>query len=390
MARLDARQTLISLGRPPAESYDMNIGSIPQTHMTWSFHPARGAFHQFRDQWDALNLAQNNHILLDSGFVAALLQHFVSREVLLGINDDASNPAMALMERKGPGVWETFQPSCAPLGPILYGAGERGAENLASLMRSLPGYALQLGVLQQDPDCSGFSAVNGSDWVEKLNYIQTARIPLEGTFQEYWDGRESRLRRNNDRLRRRMAEKGLRLDFIAIRDPAQVGDAIAQLARLESKGWKAKEGTAVSVDNAQGRFYHALLEDFCARDEGVIYQLRIDGQVVATDICVTRGEMLVLLKTAYDEDWSVYSPAFLLREDIVRELYSAGTVRSYEFYGPLMEYQLRWTRNIRTLYHLTCFRYRWVRSARNLAKRMRKHQPSTPSASPTPAPPESE
>ncbi len=85
--------------------------------------------------------------------------------------------------------------------------------------------------------------------------------------------------------------------------------------------------------------------------------------------------MLVLLKTAYDEDWSVYSPAFLLREDIVRQLYSAGTVRSYEFYGPLMEYQLRWTRNIRTLYHLTCFRHQWVRSARNFAKRMRNHQP---------------
>ena len=352
--------------------------------MTWSFHPALTAFHQLRDRWDALNLAQNNnHILLDSGFVAALLRHFGSRNVVLGINEDASNPAMALIERKAPGVWETFQPSWAPLGLILYGAGESGGETLISLMRSLPGYALQLGVLHQDPDCSGVSAVSGYDWIEKLDYIQTARIRLEGTFQEYWAGREGRLRKNNDRLRRRMAEKGLRLDFTVICDPAGVEDAIRELSRLESKGWKAKEGTAVSVDNAQGRFYQAVLEDFCARGEGVIYQLRIDGHVVATDICVTRGEMLVLLKTAYDEDWSVYSPAFLLREDIVRDLYSGGRVRSYEFYGPLMDYQLRWTRNIRTLYHLTCFRHQWVRSARNLAKRIRTHQPAAPvSASP--------
>jgi hypothetical protein len=126
-----------------------------------------------------------------------------------------------------------------------------------------------------------------------------------------------------------------------------------------------------------------VLEYFCARDEGVIYQLRIDDNVVATDICVTRGEMLVLLKTAYDEDWSVYSPAFLLREDIVRDLYAAGRVRNYEFYGLLMDYQLRWTRNIRTLYHLTCFRHRWVRSARNLARRIRTRQsPAPPASSP--------
>jgi len=344
--------------------------------MTWSFHPALDVFHQYRDQWDALNLAQNNHILLDSGFVAALLHNFPSRNVILGINDDSRNPAMALMERKAPGVWETFQRYCAPLGLILYGAGVSAEENLVSLMRSLPGYTIQLGVLQQDPDCSGLSLGNGCDWVEKLDYIQTARIPLDGTFEEYWAAREGRLRKNNDRLRRRMAEKGLRLDFTIIRDPAGVGEAIAEFGRLEAKGWKAKEGTAVSVDNDQGRFYRALLEDFCARGEGVIYQLLIDGQVVAMDICVTRGEMLVLLKTAYDEDLSVYSPAFLLREDIIRELFSGGQVRNFEFYGPLAEYQLRWTRDIRTLYHLTCFRHRWVRSARDLVKRMRTHQPA--------------
>ena len=346
--------------------------------MTWLFHPARDVFHQYRDRWDALNLAQNNHILLDSGFVAALLHNFPSNDVILGFNDDSHNPAMALMERKAPGVWETFQPYCAPLGPILYGAGERGEENLASLMRSLPGYTLQLSILQQDPDCSGLSEVDGCDWVEKLDYIQTARIPLEGTFEEYWTAREGRLRKNNDRLRRRMAEKGLRLDFTVIRDPAGVGQAIGEFGRLEAKGWKAKEGTAVSMDNDQGRFYKAVLEDFCSRGEGVIYQLRIDGQVVAMDICATRGQMLVLLKTAYDEDLSVYSPAFLLREDIVRELYSGGRVRNFEFYGPLAEYQLRWTRNIRTLYHLTCFRHRWVRSARDLVKRVRSRQPAAP------------
>ena len=104
--------------------------------------------------------------------------------------------------------------------------------------------------------------VSGCDWIEKLDYIQTARIPLEGTYQEYWAAREGRLRKNNDRLRRRMAEKGLRLDFNVIRAAADVGEAIREFGRLESKGWKAMEGTAVSVDNAQGRFYQASAREF--------------------------------------------------------------------------------------------------------------------------------
>src|SRR5215469_5455587 len=179
--------------------------------MAWSFHPALDAFERYRERWDALNAAQNDHILLDGGFISALLRHFGSQNVILGINEERGNPGVALLERKGPGIWETFQPYCAPLGPILYGAGERGEENLASLMRSLPGYALQLGVLQQDPDCLGISPASGPNWIEKLDYIQTARISLEGTFQEYWVAREDRVRKNNDRLRRRMKEKGLKL-----------------------------------------------------------------------------------------------------------------------------------------------------------------------------------
>ena len=346
--------------------------------MTWSFLPALDAFQQHRDRWDALNRAQSNHILLDSGFVLALLRHFASPKVLLGINEDPRNPGMVLIERKATGLWQTFQPFCAPIGPILCGAGENGQQNLTSLVRSLPGYALQVGVLQQDPDCSGFSPVSESDSIERLDYIQTARIILEGTFEEYWAAREDRVRRNNDRLRRRMAEKGLRLDFTILRDPAGVREAIAEYGRLETKGWKAKEGTAVSIDNAQGHFYQAVLEDFCARGEGVIYQLRIDGVVVAMDISVTRGDMMVLLKTAYDEDFRVYSPAFLLREDILRDVYAGGKVRNYEFYGPLMDYQLRWTRNVRTIYHLTCFRHPWVRSARGLAKQLRNRQSEAP------------
>ena len=59
----------------------------------------------------------------------------------------------------------------------------------------------------------------------------------------------------------------------------------------------------------------------------------------------------------------------LLREDIVRSLYAEGRVQDYRFCSPLMDYQLRWTQDTRTLYHLTCFRHPWVRGVRQLVKR---------------------
>jgi CelD/BcsL family acetyltransferase involved in cellulose biosynthesis len=199
---------------------------------------------------------------------------------------------------------------------------------------------------------------------------------MEGTFQEYWVSREDRLRKNNGRLRRRMAEKGLVLSCDIIRDPAGVADGVREFARLESKGWKVQEGTAVGADDAQGRFYREVLENFCENGEGAIYELLINGQVVACDLCALRDEMAICLKTTYDEEWSVYAPGVLLREDILRDLYAGGRVRNYEFYGPLMDYQLRWTQDVRTLYHLTCFRHPWVRGARDFARQIRKRSPA--------------
>jgi CelD/BcsL family acetyltransferase involved in cellulose biosynthesis len=338
--------------------------------MTWKFQPAVRNFEAHRQRWDALNATCGGHILLDSAFVACLLKHFGNENVVLGIREHAP-AAMALVEQKSAGIWETFQPSQAPLGLILCGAAEDSTQVLASLLRSLPGYALQLSVMHQDPDFSAFPTANDNGFIEKLDYIRTARIPMKGSFDEYWQAREPGLRKNNNRLRRRMAEKGLQLDFIAIRRSPEVADAICEYGHLESKGWKAVEGTAVTSENEQGHFYRELLENYCGRGEGAVYQLRVNGQVIASDICLVRQGVLVLLKTAYDEDWSVFSPAFLLREDIIRLLYAEGNVKAYEFYGPLMDYQLRWTNQVRTLFHLTCYRHGWLRSLKSFANHLR-------------------
>ena len=339
--------------------------------MTWHFQSALQAFDKHHQLWDALNAERGGHVLLDSLFVSCLLRHFASDDVLLGIQDETPG-GMVILQKKAKGMWQTFQPSQAPLGLISLDQTGIAETALASLLQSLPGYALQLSVMHQDPDYSLFSAINGSGHFETLDYIRTARILLQGTFEEYWQSREGRLRKNNDRLRRRMTEKGLRLEFGTVRDSSNVADAIREYGILESKGWKAREGTAVTPENVQGRFYQDLLERFCAQGDGAIYQLRIDGKVVASDICLTRNNTIVLLKTAYDEEWSVYSPAFLMREDVMRQLYAERNITTYDFYGPLMDYQLRWTDQVRTLYHLTYFRYPFLRPLKNLAKRLRR------------------
>jgi hypothetical protein len=339
--------------------------------MKWVFAPARKAFEDVRGRWDELNAVRGNHILLDSFFVDCALRHFGDDRTLLGTKNDSRQPGMGIFKKKGIGFWETFQPSQAPLGLMLLPVEIDVREEIVALMRCLPGYALQLSVLQQDPDYAMVPHALDGQQFQTVDYIETARIPMAGTFEEYWKARSIKLRQNVGRRRRRLIEKGFVPEFVTLRGATDVANALKVYAKLESKGWKAQAGTAVTFDNAQGQFYREIFQQFCQRGEAVIYQLRANGEVIATDLCLVRNDVLILLKTTYDEDWNEYSPAILMREEVMKLLYREGQVRKIEFYGRAMDWHRQWTDDIRTMYHINYFRHTWVRSLKALRERFR-------------------
>ena len=339
--------------------------------MNWEFVPAQEHFEAARAKWDNLNRLQGDHILLDSEFTSALLRHFGSNAVRLGILQNSTQPAMVLVVPTRWGFWETFQPSQAPMGLAVFGYRDEHGDCLLELLRSLPGYPLQLAVLQQDPDFSAFPMNQGLSHLEFIEYIQTGSLKLDGGFEEYWDSRSEDLKRNNARRRRKLAEQSKRLEFAAHTDRDSVAACVREYGRLESQGWKGQQGTAVTEDNSQGRFYREVMEYFCPRGEGVIFELLLEGIPIASEFWIGRNGMYVNLKTAYDESHKQLSPGFLMKESLIRWAYSEKNWRRLEFYGRTMDWHQKWIDRTRTLYHVNCYRSRWVLQARKTANRLR-------------------
>ena len=182
-------------------------------------------------------------------------------------------------------------------------------------------------------------------------------LTLGGTFDDYWSARGKNLRHNVKRQRAKLLEQSvpLRLDVIDTAD--RVPGAIADYGQLEGSGWKALKGTAVGLDNAQGRFYCSVFETYCRMGAGRIFRYLFGDQVVAMDLCIESAGVLVVLKTTYDEKVKVVSPATLMRHEIMSRLFDERRITRVEFYGKAMEWHLRWTSDLRTLYHVN--RYRW-------------------------------
>lgn len=325
--------------------------------MTWKIFPAT-EFALYADRWQMLNAENAASPLLDRNFVQPLLGAFSNGKELLACYEHQQQVvAMAIVTQRGPGTWETYQPSQAPIGLWVQRAGLDVTELLAGLMRALPGFPLVLGMTQCDPELSPRPADHGS--VRTLDYIQTARITIQGSFDEYWNARGKNLRSNLKKQRAKLEKDGIATRMQISRQPCEMAAAVADYGRLESAGWKAQGGTAIHPDNEQGTFYRTMLEAFASCGAASVYRYWFNEQLVAMDFCIEGNGSIIVLKTTYDETVpNSLSPTLLMREEACRQIFDEAKFQRLEFYGKVMEWHTRWTNEIRTMFHVT--EYRWA------------------------------
>jgi CelD/BcsL family acetyltransferase involved in cellulose biosynthesis len=329
------------------------------------------SFGSIAADWERLAARYHHAPFLRADFVRPLIESFATgREQLVKVTEGDQVVALGIFVGRL-GRWETFQPSQLPIGCMVAGVGVEWSSLLETIGCALPGLALGVGAKQQDPLLT--PRPDDDSNINTLDYVSTGSIDVLGSFDDYWSSRGKNLRHNLRKQRRRLADDGVIATVEVVTLPKDVAQAIADYATLESAGWKAVGGTALSVENQQGRFYRAMLERFCARGRGRIYRYRLSGRVVAVDLCIESEDVLVMLKGTYDEAVKGVSLSSLMREEVFREIWSSGRIRHIEFYGRFTEWQTRWTEQTRKMYHVNW--YRWpavVRAVSGALRRVRK------------------
>jgi hypothetical protein len=337
--------------------------------MNWNLYPIE-QLERLAPTWDAINDASGSLPFLQSRFILPLCQTFGDRSLRIALFESAQGPlAMGILTRKGLAQWETFQPSQLPIGAWVMRPDQDFEFLLSSLIRKLPGVALIIGVTQQDPNC--LRRPPHSPYLQTLDYIQTARITVQGPFEQYWEARGKNLKHNMKRQRSRLEKEGIKTSLEVVTGSDGIAQAIADYGQLESAGWKAEGGTAIHPDNAQGRFYRAMLEAFCRQGSGRVYRYRFNDRVVAVDLCLEANGTLIILKTTHDESIKTCSPAFLMRQEAFEKLFEEQRIKRIEFYGKLMDWHTKWTSEVRTMYHVNYYRSSWLPKIRSMLMKLR-------------------
>ncbi|WP_439135229.1 GNAT family N-acetyltransferase [Pseudomaricurvus sp.] len=330
--------------------------------MDWSLYPI-SEYADWSDKWDQLNFKAGNSQLLSTQFIQPLIDNFAPEEAKLAICQDGSDiVCMSVISPEKSTGWSSFQPSQAPIGLWIQLPEISTASLINTLLPKLPGLKWVFSLTQQDPDL--LSRSNDNHTLTSMDYIQTARLDTRGDFDEYFSQRSKNHRQNLRRQRNRLEREGITPRLETIQDASMVDECITDYGRLESSGWKQQLDTAIHQDNPQGAFYTSMLTSFMREGKATIYRYWYNDDLVAMDLAIHNDDTMVILKTTYDESIKTSSPGVLMHQEIFQSLFESKTISCVEFYGKLMDWHQKWTKDIRTMYHLT--HYSWQA---NLAKK---------------------
>jgi CelD/BcsL family acetyltransferase involved in cellulose biosynthesis len=182
---------------------------------------------------------------------------------------------------------------------------------------------------------SPYVRLNGSDW------------------ESYRQSLARKLRKELDRLRRRLDEQGT-VSIDMVNGDADFARSLEQGFALEGSGWKRERGTAIVSQPKIHRFYAEIAEWARARGWLSMAFLRLDGRPIAFDFCLESGGVVYALKGGFDPAFRRFGPGMLLTHESLRLAFERG-VSSYEFLGDDARYKLAWTPTVRELVRFQAF-----------------------------------
>lgn len=323
--------------------------------MKWTII-AYNQFDSVAGHWDTINQNSIKQPILDSAFVSVCLDVFAVGEEVIALCEDASGPlAIGIFHKVGFGRYSTFQPSQAPLGLFMAKNNQFSTKQLEGLISALPGFVVLIDFLQQD---SEFINYDNSANIIQSPYITTAKLAVADDFDVFFSSLGKNMRQNYNKVINRCAKQGIELRAQCLSSIEDVHQAIRLFGQFESSGWKGQGGTAVNINNDQGRFYLQLLQHYAQLNRAEIWLYQVDQQTVAIDLCIKSADVLIILKTAYNEEFKKISPALQLKFEIFKhhaEDNGAGRLKSIEFFGKAMEWHKRFNSNLRPIVHLSFF-----------------------------------
>ncbi|MDF1544722.1 MAG: GNAT family N-acetyltransferase, partial [bacterium] len=180
-------------------------------------------------------------------------------------------------------------------------------------------------------------------------------INLDGTFDEFFSGLGSKLRKNLKMYRNKLAKEG-ESGFVHLVGREAI-ERFPEFVEIEGSGWKGKAGSSIAqtAENYH-RYYRGLIQILADRNDLHLFFLELNKKSIAGVLGYTEGELFHYSKIGYCEDFGHLSPSNLLLLDIIREIKeNLPQVKRFHLFPDGAGYKHRWVNEQSETFATTLF-----------------------------------
>lgn len=283
-------------------------------------------------QWDDLvRRASSNVFMNPAALLAASETGFADIRMLLAWQQDGD-------ERRLVGVWALRLRKLAPFWPTVLEAlpynyaflsspvVDPGCadEVIAALFAAIEDSALLPKVISLhsfDAECPSYPAMTRELAVRSIVPLILAESARPFVTRDFGVKRSGSTRKKLRQDWNRLSALGA-VDVVNDRTPGAVLQAFESFLALENASWKGTQGTALLSEVRDAAFVRRLVKGLAAEGSASVALLRVDGQAIAAQVLMYCGTTAYTWKTAFDADYSKYSPGALLIDRITEELFA--------------------------------------------------------------------
>jgi CelD/BcsL family acetyltransferase involved in cellulose biosynthesis len=171
-----------------------------------------------------------------------------------------------------------------------------------------------------------------------------SRIAIDRSWSEFYGGIPKKVRSKQERLGRRLAERGA-CTWLPAREPGEVADAFERYLELERRSWKQRGGETIADDATLAAFYREVVARMGERQRCQVDLLCFEGKPIAGIVSLLAGGRLLTLKTSYDMAFAHYSPGGWLGYQPLIEDAFERRLSLVDFYCS-RPFSRRWTREV--------------------------------------------
>lgn len=187
-------------------------------------------------------------------------------------------------------------------------------------------------------------------YIEK--YATNYSIQMEGDWESYYKTRSRRFKKGNNLVANKLKKAG-QLELHCIRTIQDFDSLFASIVKISAASWK--KGTGTTLDQPGPQSFFRELTNFAAINNWLsIWQLKLNGEVIAIEYQLRYKKNIHALRADYDTNYSELSPGTYLTWKVTESLFREIDGTYYMGSGD-NAYKFRWTEDGEPLFKMVAY-----------------------------------